>query len=180
MSLTSPIKLNIAQKIEKDKDYRKKFFQRRTQDEIAMSIRGLRENRKMRQVDLAKKSDMKQSAISRIEQADYSAWSLTTLFRVADALEARLRVVFEPVENGVNPCHSGMIGAQAYRRLPQQFTTAEKVNAILEALHSQCVERDGRCKCIEVKCGTCLDGGKCEDRDTATHGHWGWGCVKWR
>ena len=45
---------------------------------------------------------MMQSAVSRIEQADYSGWSFNTLFRVADALEARLTVSFEPVENVID------------------------------------------------------------------------------
>jgi len=99
MKLTSPIKLNIAKKLKEDKAYRKRFFKRRTQDEIAMSIRSLREKRQMRQVDLASESKMKQSAISRIEQAEYASWSLTTLFRVADALSARVRVIFEPIED---------------------------------------------------------------------------------
>jgi len=95
----SPIKLSIAKKLKEDKDYARRFFRRRAQSEIAMSIRELRDKRHMRQVDLATKSDMKQSAVSRIEQAEYSSWSLVTLFRVAEALDARLRVVFEPIEN---------------------------------------------------------------------------------
>lgn len=99
MKLISPIKLNIAKKLKEDKAYRKRFLQRRTQDEIAMNIRSLREKRQMRQVDLASESNMKQSAISRIEQAEYASWSLKILFRVADALSARVRVIFEPIED---------------------------------------------------------------------------------
>jgi transcriptional regulator with XRE-family HTH domain len=99
MKLLSPIKLNIAKKLKEDKAYRKRFLQRRTQDEIAMSIRSLREKRQMRQVDIAASSGMKQSAISRIEQADYASWTLKVLFRVADALNARVRVIFEPIED---------------------------------------------------------------------------------
>lgn len=99
MVLTSPIKLKIAEKLKKDKGFRGRFFRGQAQDEIAMNIRGLREKRKKTQTVLAKESGMKQSAISRIEQADYSAWSLSTLFRVSDALYARLRVTFEPIEN---------------------------------------------------------------------------------
>ena len=98
MALISPIKLNIAEKLGKDKSFRERFFRGQAQDEIATSIRDLRGKRQMRQVDLANESGMKQSAISRIEQADYSGWSFTTLFRVADALDARLRVTFEPAE----------------------------------------------------------------------------------
>jgi len=98
MKSISPVRLNIAKRLKEDKAFRKEFFRGQTQDEIAMSIRSLREKRTMRQVDLAKESKMKQSAISRIEQADYSSWSFSTLLRVADALEARLRVILEPAE----------------------------------------------------------------------------------
>jgi len=98
MALISPLKLNISKKLKEDRDFRKRFFRGQAQDEIAMSIRSLREKRKMRQIDLAKTSRMKQSAISRIEQADYSSWSFNTLFRVAEALDARLRVTLEPTE----------------------------------------------------------------------------------
>lgn len=102
MSLISSIKLNIAEKLEKDKNYRSRFFRGQAQDIIAMSIRELRKKRKKTQINLAKESNMKQSAISRIEQADYCGWSLNVLFRVADALGARLRVSFEPVEDVID------------------------------------------------------------------------------
>ena len=98
MGLISPLKLNISKRLKEDNAFRKRFFRRQAQDEIAMSIRSLREKRVMRQIDLAKKSGMKQSAISRIEQADYSGWSFNTLLRVGEALDARLHVTLEPKE----------------------------------------------------------------------------------
>jgi transcriptional regulator with XRE-family HTH domain len=98
MAFISPLKLNIAKRLREDKEFQKRFFQGQAQDEIAMSIRSLREKRTMRQTDLAKKSKMKQSAISRIEQSDYSGWTFKTLLRVGDALDARLRVILEPAE----------------------------------------------------------------------------------
>jgi len=98
MKSISPVRLNIAKRLKEDKAFREEFFRGQAQDEIAMSIRSLREKRVMRQIDLAKKSKMKQSAISRIEQADYSGWTFNTLFRVAEALDARLRVMLEPTE----------------------------------------------------------------------------------
>lgn len=98
MTSISLVKLNIAKKLRENKSFKERFFRGQTQDEIAMGIRSLREKRKMRQIGLAKKCGMKQSAISRIEQADYSGWSFSTLLRVADALDARLQVIFEPGE----------------------------------------------------------------------------------
>jgi len=102
MALISSIKLNIAKKLKEDKAFRRTFFRVQTNDEIAISIRGLREQRKKRQIDLANESGMKQSAISRIEQAGYCGWSLKTLLKVANALDARLRVTFEPIETVID------------------------------------------------------------------------------
>jgi len=98
MPLITSIKLGIVKKLEEDKEFRKRFFRGQAEDEIASSIRSLREKRKKRQIDLAAELGMQQSAISRIEQVDYCAWTLNTLFRVADALDTRLRVIFEPTE----------------------------------------------------------------------------------
>jgi len=41
---------------------------------------------------------MGQPAVSRIEQATYSGWTYKTLARVAEKLNARLRIVYEPLE----------------------------------------------------------------------------------
>lgn len=95
--MISRIRTGLAAKLQ-DKGYRHRFFQRRAQDEIASNIRELRERRKLRQADLAEQCSMKQSAVSRIEQASYASWSLKTLFRVSEALDVRLRVVFDPME----------------------------------------------------------------------------------
>lgn len=99
MSPITSIEFNIAEKLEKDKSYRSRFFRGQAQGLIAMRIRKLRKKRKKNQTDLAKECKMKQSAISRIEQADYSGWSFNTLFRVADALDARLQVSFDLAED---------------------------------------------------------------------------------
>jgi transcriptional regulator with XRE-family HTH domain len=118
MASISPLKLNIAKRLREDKGFQKRFFQGQTQDEIAMSIRSLREKRKMRQIDLAKKSKMKQSAISRIEQANYSSWSFNTLLRVADALDARLRVMLEPAEAVIDRYEETEVAISA----PEQYS----------------------------------------------------------
>lgn len=95
-SITS-IRLGISGKL-RDQEFRKVFFRTQAADRIAISIRGLRNKRKKRQIDLANESGMLQSAFSRIEQAGYGNWTLKTLFRVADVLGARLRIEFDPIE----------------------------------------------------------------------------------
>ena len=96
--IPTPIKLNLAEKL-KDRDYRHRFFRGRAQDEVASLIKELREFRKLRQTDLAELCDMKQSAVSRIEQASYSRWNIDTLWRIAKALDLRMRITFEPMED---------------------------------------------------------------------------------
>ncbi|MGH7204682.1 MAG: helix-turn-helix domain-containing protein [Nitrospiraceae bacterium] len=100
MTLISPIRVDLARKL-LNRAFRTRFFRKRAQDEIALQIRELRTKRKMKQADLAKLCSMKQSAVSRIEQSEYSAWNFKTLLRVAEALDARLRVTLEPMENVV-------------------------------------------------------------------------------
>src|SRR5262249_14440062 len=61
----------------------------------------LRKARELTQAKLADLSGMKQSAVSRIEQAEYASWTLATLFKVAAALDARWRMTLEPAEQAV-------------------------------------------------------------------------------
>lgn len=100
MELVSPINLNISKKL-KNKSYFHRFFFIRTKAEIAEQIRSLRTKRVLKQAELAQLADMKQSAISRIEQSDYAGWSFKTLLRIANALDARLQVTFTPAEDVV-------------------------------------------------------------------------------
>ena len=96
--LTSPIKLNLAEKL-KDRGYFHRFFRGRAQDEVASQIKELREMRGLKQKELAKLCKTHQSAISRLEQATYSRWSVNTLWGLAEALGARVRIIFEPMED---------------------------------------------------------------------------------
>ena len=98
MESLAPIRLEIAKKLE-DKAYRSAYFRAQAQDDIATQIRALRGRVGFTQAQLAERCGMKQSAISRIEQADYSGWTFSTLWRIADALDSRLRVLFEPAHD---------------------------------------------------------------------------------
>jgi transcriptional regulator with XRE-family HTH domain len=81
---------------------RQAFFRAITQDDIAAQIRALRKKRRLTQTQFAALADMKQSAVSRIEQAEYASWTLATLFRVAAALDARWRVILQTSEEAVS------------------------------------------------------------------------------
>jgi transcriptional regulator with XRE-family HTH domain len=127
MSLTS-INFGLDETLH-DPVQRQEFFKSIAQDEIASQIRSLRKERGMNQTALAKAADMKQSAVSRIEQAEYSSWSLTTLFRVAAALNARWRLILEPCEIAVKE-YTGLempaaVPSQSYNALRAFSATAE-------------------------------------------------------
>ena len=98
MNSLSTVKSGIAKKL-RDKGYRHRFFKRRAQGEIATQIRELRRKREVTQKHLATAMKTGQSAIARIEDAKYAGWSFDTLLRVAETLDARLRVIFEPMED---------------------------------------------------------------------------------
>ena len=66
--------------------------------DVALQIAALRERAGLSQKDLAKLLGTSQQQISRLESPNYEGHSLNMLRRVASALRARVRVVFEPVE----------------------------------------------------------------------------------
>lgn len=90
---------------------RQAFFHSITQDEIASQIRELRRKRDLTQIAFARLAEMKQSAVSRLEQAEYAAWNWNTLVRVADTLNARWKIVLQPAEEAIreymNPKEAG-------------------------------------------------------------------------
>jgi transcriptional regulator with XRE-family HTH domain len=68
--------------------------------DVALQISALREKAGLSQKDLAKILKTSQQQISRLESPSYEGHSLSTLRRVADALHARVRIVFEPAKTG--------------------------------------------------------------------------------
>jgi transcriptional regulator with XRE-family HTH domain len=93
-----PIDLNIFEKL-KDRSYRRKFFLAETSADIAAQLIALRKRRDLNQHDVAKLIGTQQPAISRIEKSDYQSWSFGILRKIADALDARIRVVIEASED---------------------------------------------------------------------------------
>jgi ribosome-binding protein aMBF1 (putative translation factor) len=77
----------------------------RTRREMAlgMKIRRIREAAGLTQQQLAQQIATQPSAISRIEDADYDGHSMALLARVAEALDMRLIIDFEP--KGLSKTH---------------------------------------------------------------------------
>lgn len=92
------IDLNLEARL-RDRDYRQRFFLAEASAKIAAQLIALRKRRGKNQSELAKIIGTGQSAISRVEQADYQNWSFKTLRLIADALDARIRVIIEPSED---------------------------------------------------------------------------------
>ena len=68
--------------------------------DVALQIAALRQQAGLSQKDLAKLLKTSQQQISRLESPGYEGHSLSTLRRVADVLNARVRVVFESETKG--------------------------------------------------------------------------------
>lgn len=93
------IDLKLAKKLRADLTYRQAFFLAESSALIAKQLIELRRRRGLNQSQVAEALETAQPAISRIERADYRNWSFNTLRRLAEAMDARLRVVIEPSED---------------------------------------------------------------------------------
>ncbi len=79
-----------------DEDYRYAYDEEFANSRMATQIKVIREQREgMTQARLAEMSGMRQSRISALENVDYSAWSISTLRRLARSLGVRLSFKFE-------------------------------------------------------------------------------------
>lgn len=104
------IDLNLAEKL-RDKAYRRKFFSAECSAEIATQLIALRKRRDLDQGEVADLTDTQQPAISRYERADYLSRSFSILQKIADALDARIRVLIEPSEDILHEYEEGEVAA---------------------------------------------------------------------
>ena len=91
--------------------------------DVAMQVAALREKAGLSQKDLARKLKTSQQQISRLESPSYEGHSLSMLRRIARALNARVRVVFEA---GEKPSSSRVAEASnSYRAVRRQRRQAK-------------------------------------------------------
>jgi transcriptional regulator with XRE-family HTH domain len=81
--------------MEEDEEYRYAYAEDFLNTYIATQIKVLRDERGMKQGELAEAIGTKQSGISRLENVNYSNWKTETLRKVARAFGLRLRISFE-------------------------------------------------------------------------------------
>ena len=82
----------VLKKARKSKEFQKAYQERLRQHELAYSIRKTRESKKLTQAAVAKKADMPQSVIARLEGGSHSV-SVDTLSKVAHALGKHVELV---------------------------------------------------------------------------------------
>jgi transcriptional regulator with XRE-family HTH domain len=79
----------------RDPEYSEGYAESFLNSYIATQIKVIREQRKWKQSDLAREVGTTQTAISRIENVNYSSWNIRTLKKLARAFHLRLKVSFE-------------------------------------------------------------------------------------
>jgi transcriptional regulator with XRE-family HTH domain len=85
---------------------------------VATQIKVLREDNNWTQADLAEKIGTTQTAVSRIESANYSAWNISTLKKLARAFRVRLKVSFETYGSLIHDVES--FSRESLRRAPRE------------------------------------------------------------
>jgi len=85
------IDLRLAHRL-KDREFRREWFRAELEDIVPEMFKKLREERGFTQSELAQKTGMKQSAISRFERDREARWNFETLLKLAEALDAQLTI----------------------------------------------------------------------------------------
>ena len=100
MSLIS--KNGLIQRIRRGREIRSALVRSNLAKGIAFQIRATRDRQKLTQEQLAKEAGMTQNTVSRLENPDYGKHSVTSLQRIADALDVALVVRFIPFSQYVD------------------------------------------------------------------------------
>lgn len=88
--------INSLRKKLRDPEYSEGYAESFLNAYIATQIKVLREQRVKTQAELAEQIGTTQAGISRLENVNYSSWSIRTLIKLARAFNVRLHVSFEP------------------------------------------------------------------------------------
>ena len=89
---SDPHRTIVATRKRRSAVYRDTFSRTLRQIDIAMLVREMREQAGLTQAELANRAGTTQSVIARLEDAEYSGHSLTTLQRIAAACGVALKL----------------------------------------------------------------------------------------
>lgn len=126
----SELSENLAREFS-DREYREAYADDFTDSFVAMQIRAIREQRGMTQKELADKIATAQAGVSRLENANYSGRSISTLKKVAREFDCWLRVSFESY--GLLVEEADRFGEEALRR-PSFDEDPAFTNTVLSSL----------------------------------------------
>jgi len=121
MSVTSKAKL-IA-KLLRNKEYRDAYVEEKITTSLPFQIRALREQRDWSQAELGNHANMRQNAISRLEDAETGTPSLNTLLRLAHAFDLALLVKFVPFSRLVREYEDVSFAALSANSIENQTET---------------------------------------------------------
>lgn len=82
----------LKEQFKEDKDLEKDFYKGLEKSRIAIEITAFRERSGLTQAELARRVGTSQSAIARMENADYQNYSIRTLRKIAEVLDLELLV----------------------------------------------------------------------------------------
>ncbi len=89
----------IEKILKEDPSFQEKLNEADRAWDIAFQIYDLRKKAGLTQTDLAKLVGTRQSNIARIEDADYTGYTLKTLEKVTRALKAKLEIKIVPLDS---------------------------------------------------------------------------------
>jgi transcriptional regulator with XRE-family HTH domain len=102
----------------RDQEYAEEYAVSFLNAYIATQIKVVREQRGMTQAALGREIGTTQTGISRIENVNYSSWSIRTLIKLARAFHVRLKVSFEPF--GTLPNEVVQLDRESLERVPRE------------------------------------------------------------
>jgi transcriptional regulator with XRE-family HTH domain len=117
----------------KNKEYRDAFVEESISVGISFQIKALREQRNLTQEDFEKKSGMKQSQVSLLENPNHSGFSIATLEKIAAIYDVGLMVRFVPISDLVKwelNLDSESLKALSYKDDPYFIEPEEKEGAV--------------------------------------------------
>lgn len=114
----------------KDKEYAHAYVNEFLNTQIATQIRVLREQRDLKQKELAEMVDMKQSRISVLEDVYNEMWSISTLKRLAEAFDVTLNVSFETFSTRITDMQN--FSRETLKRLPRTLDLAQRSEVELD------------------------------------------------
>jgi len=107
----------LKEQFKADKELEKDFYKGLEKSRIAIEIAAFREKEGLTQAELARRVGTSQSAIARMENADYQNYSIRTLRKIAEVLDLELLVSLRdkklPAEPVLKP--QNIFSLQEYR-----------------------------------------------------------------